>query len=123
MTLPGVPLIRVGHMVPRLPYPVNLHLPPTTGNDTRTNTRNVGSELDIVIPQCPERHEKLGHFLDAWGGLESTLAMLLAQLIPSDLGEALLIFPKLGIKNACDVLTGLGMRKLAPHSTLELTNL
>jgi hypothetical protein len=110
-------------MAPRLPYPVRVHLPPTATPETRTQGRTVGPDLDIIIPQDPARHEKLGRFLEAWGTLESMLTFLLTGLTPLRLGDADLIFPKLGMKNALDLLDGLGRRKLEDDSAKTLTNL
>jgi hypothetical protein len=110
-------------MTPRLPYPVNIHLPPTAEEETRTQPRLTGKELDIVVPQDMARHETLGHFMNAWGALESTLAMCLIHLTELKLGDAHLLFPKLGMKNALDLLDGLGLRKLTPECAETFTKL
>jgi hypothetical protein len=123
MSYPGIPHIRVGYMAPRLPYPVSVYLPPTSGHDTRQQIRTSGRELDISIPQDPARHAKLGRFLNAWGSLESTLDMFLTYLTPLELRDATLFFPKLGMRNAIELLEGLNRRKLAPESADAFTNL
>jgi hypothetical protein len=123
MSFPGVPIVRVGYMAANLPYPVNLTLPPVGGTDTRTNPRTTGSKLDLVVPQEPIRHEKLGRFLEAWGALESTLAFVLKALLHIELGEATLTLSKLGMKNSLELLEGLGLRKLTPDDAKTLTTL
>ena len=120
MSFPGTVAIRVGYMTPRLPYPVNVRLPPTRPPDPRTQTKTVGAELDIVVPQDNTRHEALGRFMDAWGSLESTLTMFLSSLVPIELGDAVLIYPKLGGKNAFELLEALGLRKLDDDSAGKL---
>src|SRR5262249_46641626 len=120
MSYPGTVIVRVGYMAPRLPYPVNVHLPPTRGPDTRTQIRTVGPDLDIAVPQDSTRHEVLGRFMDAWSSVESTIAMLLSRLAPVNLRDANLIFPKLGGKNALELLEGLGLRKLDEDSADKL---
>jgi len=122
MSYPGSHIIRTGWMA-KLPYPVQLVLPPASKPDTRTQIRTVGPILDVTVPQDTTRHDKLGLFLNAWGALESTLTMLLAKILEIRIGEAHLIFPKLGTKNAVDLLDGLGRRKLAPADAEALTNL
>lgn len=111
--------MRFGHMAPRLPYPVTISLPPV-GPDTRTQIRTTGPNLDLVIPLVPERHSKLGQFLDAWGLLESTLAEVLFRLTPLTLGDAMRIFERMGMRNALDLLIGLGQHKLEPDSSSGL---
>jgi hypothetical protein len=64
MSYPGVPIIRVGYMAPKMPYLVRVNLPPVGGPDTRIQIRTVGSELDIVVPTDAVRHEKLGRFMN-----------------------------------------------------------
>jgi hypothetical protein len=123
MSYPGVPIIRIGYMAPRLPYPVNVHLPPVSQPDHRTQGRFSGRDLDVVVPQGSERHEKLGRFLNAWGALESTLGLLLTRLTPLRLGDANFLAPKLGMKNTLDLLDGLGQRKLTPESADDLGRL
>jgi hypothetical protein len=123
MAYPAVPVIRVGYMAPRLPYPVNINLPSISEPETRTEPRLVGRQLDIVVPQDPARHEKLGRFLESWGALESSLTILLTYLTGLRLGQAELIFMRLGTKNALDLLNALGQRKLAEDSSNALTNL
>jgi hypothetical protein len=120
MSYPGTVAIRVGSMATSLPYPVSLHLPPIQGQDQRTEIKTVGPSLDIVVPQDPARHEALGRFMDAWSALESTLAMLLSTISGSDLADAFLIFPKLGAKNAFDLLEGFALRKLHLDSAKKL---
>lgn len=119
--MPSMPRIRVGYMTSKLPYPVNLVLPSSTEN--RTNPQTRGPTLDVVIPQDPARHEKLGRFLDAWGALETSLDFVLHALLYIDLGDAALIIPKLGTKNTLDLLQGLGLRKLVPNDANALINL
>ena len=123
MSHPGVPIVRVGYMAPALPYPVNVYLPPVGQPDARSSARTTGPYLDIVVPQDPLRHEKLGRFLNAWSALESTLAILLTNLSPLNLREANLIFPKLGTKNAVDLLDGLSRRKLTQECAKAVTGL
>jgi hypothetical protein len=123
MTYPDVPIVRVGYMAPRLPYPVNVHLPPVSEPETREQARLIGRELDIIVPQDPTRHEKLGRFLNSWGALESTLTLLLSRLTQLDLRDSHLVLPKLGTRNALDLLDGLGRRKLSKESVRALTAL
>ena len=120
MSFPGVPIIRVGYMAPRLPYPVSVHLPPTDTTDKRSEIRTSGPELDIAVPQDPTRHEKLGAFLDPWSSLESTLAFYFTQLVQIDLGESTLIVPKLGTRSALDLLSALANRKLDDESAARV---
>jgi hypothetical protein len=122
MSFPGVPIIRVGYMTPNLPYPVSIYLPPTE-NDARKEIRTTGRHLDIAAPNSPLRHEALGRFMDAWSLLEDSLTRLLSRLIAIDDTTAGLIAPKLGTKNALDLLEGLGMRKLDGDSSKSLTRL
>jgi hypothetical protein len=122
MAYPGMPAIRIGYMA-RVPYPVNVNLPPLSQPDTRLQIRTVGPELDIAVPDCPERHEKLGQFMDAWSSLESILTMLLSELALVKLDSSYLIFPKLGTKNAIDLLDAFGRRKLDEQSADTLTSL
>jgi hypothetical protein len=49
--------------------------------------------------------------------------MLVSSLIPVDLSDAALIFPKLGTKNALGLLDGLAMRKLNDVSAETLMSL
>jgi hypothetical protein len=123
MSHPGVPIIRIGNMNRGLPYPVNIHLPPASGLETRIQARCTGRDLDIVVPQVPERHEKLGRFMNAWSALESTLAHLLTSLTPLDGPDATLLAPKLGMKNMLELLEGLAHRKLEPDSVQALVKL
>jgi hypothetical protein len=123
MSFPGVPIIRVGYLAPRLPYAVAVNLPPAGGPDTRTEIRTTGPYLDIAVPQDSVRHERLGLFLEAWGSLESTLEYLLKELTSIELGDAGLILPKLGTRNAIEVLDGFGMRKLDAASADKLSSL
>jgi hypothetical protein len=120
MSFPGVPLIRVGYMAPRLPYPVSVHLPPTSTPDTRSDIRTSGPELDIAVPLDPMRHEKLGEFLDAWSSLEGTLAFYFTELMQIDVGEASLIAPKLGTRSALDLLSALALRKIDDASATQV---
>jgi hypothetical protein len=83
----------------------------------------IGSQLDIVVPQDPARHEKLGRFLESWGAFESALTILLTRLTPLRLSNAELIFSKLGTKNALDLLDALGRRTLDEDSARTLTTL
>src|ERR1700733_7427140 len=122
MSFPGAPAIRVGYMAPNLPYPVNLNLPPVRPPDTRTNPRISGPILDLIVPQDPARHEKLGRFMEAWGALESTLEFILERLLAINLGDAAQIVPKLGTKNTLDLLEGLALRKLVPDDAQTLIN-
>lgn len=39
-----------------------------------------------------------------------------------DLGDAVLVFPQLGMRHALDLLEGLGLRKLVPDDARTLTN-
>lgn len=48
---------------------------------------------------------------------------LLKQLIPIDLGDAALILPTLGTRNAIDLLDGFGVRKLDDASASKLSSL
>lgn len=121
MAYPGVPIVRIGYMAPRLPYPVNVNLPPVSQPETRTEARLVGRELDIIVPEDPARHEKLGRFLDSWGALESALTFLLTRLTSLKLHDAGMVISKLGTKNALDLLDGLGRRKLEEDSASRLT--
>jgi hypothetical protein len=123
MSHPHVPIVRVGYMAPALPYPVQVLLPPTTDEDTRTQIRTTGPFLDIAVPRDPSRHEKLGRFLDAWSGLESTLAIVLTKLLPLRLRETNLIISQLGTRNAIDLLEGIGRRNLESESVKVLTAL
>jgi hypothetical protein len=123
MSLPGTVGVRVGFFASRLPYPVNLNLPPISQPDLRQNPRTVGPELDVVVPQDDVRHTKLGRFMDSWSLLESTLPFLLADLLQIEKRDALLTLPKLGMRNAIDLLNGLGMRKLVEADAAVLTNL
>jgi hypothetical protein len=61
--------------------------------------------------------------MDAWSSLESTLGMVLSELIPIDLGDAILILPKLGMKNTLDLFEGLALRKLDPSSASAMVAL
>ena len=106
MSHPHVPIVRVGYMAPALPYLVQVLLPPTTDEDTRTQIRTTGPFLDIAVPRDPSRHEKLGRFLDAWSGLESTLAIVLTKLVPLRLRETNLVISQLGTRNAIDPARG-----------------
>jgi hypothetical protein len=110
-------------MAPRLPYPVNVTLPSVIQTETRTEPRLVGRQLDIIVPQDPSRHEKLGRFLESWGALESTLTILLTYLTGLKLSPAELIFTRLGTKNALDLLDALGRRRLDEDCANALTTL
>jgi hypothetical protein len=123
MSFPGVPIIRVGYMTPRLPYPVNVQLPPIQGPDARTNPRVTGPQLDIIVPEDAIRHEKLGRFLQAWSDLESSLDFVLEKLVGIDLDDAALIMAKFGTKNALELLEGMALRKLFPDDAKALINL
>jgi hypothetical protein len=123
MAFPGVPIIRVGYMAPRLPYPVNVQLPPIQGQGAQATPRITGPQLDIVVPQDTTRHEKLGLFMEAWSSLESSLDFVLERLTGIDLSDAILILPKLGTKNALDLLEGLALRKLIHDDARGLINL
>jgi hypothetical protein len=123
MSFLEVPEVRVGYMAPRLPYPVQVYLPPVSARETRAHARTTGPNLDIIVPQDPSRHEKLGRFMDAWGKLEAQLTFLLMHLTPLRLSDADLIVPKLGMRNALDLLDSLGRRKLDNDSAAVFTNL
>jgi hypothetical protein len=122
MSFPGVPIIRVGYTAPKLPYAVNVNLPPTQGPDPRVNPRFVGPQLDIVVPQDSSRHEKLGNFMEAWSALESSLDFVLQKLTGIELGDAALILSKLGTRNALELLEGLALRKFHPDDAKRLIN-
>jgi hypothetical protein len=123
MTVPGEVAVRVGYMAPRLPYPVNIHLPPIAQPDPCTAPRLSGRDLDIIVPKDEARHTKLGFFLSAWGDLESTLAFLLKALLDISFGEALFLQSKMGMKNTIDFIEAIGMRKLADVDADELCRL
>jgi hypothetical protein len=82
MSFPGVPIIRVGYMAPRLPYPVAVNLPPAGGPDIRTEIRTEGPNLDIVLPQDTVRHEKLGSSWKRGALLRVPLCTYLSSLFP-----------------------------------------
>jgi hypothetical protein len=119
MSFPGAPMIRIGHWAKSLPYPVSVFLPPT-GPDLRDQIRTTGPYLDIAAPQDQTRHEKLGIFMDAWSLLEHTLEMILCHLTAVEGKDASLMVPKFGMKNALDLLEGLGRRKLDMESAERL---
>src|SRR5262249_39478505 len=111
MGVPGTVSIRVGHYPKTLPYPVNLHLPPIAKPDPR-QPRTTGPELDVVVPRDDARHIALGRFMNSWSLLEGTLSSLLSRLLGTDDRDGYLTLPKLGMKNAINLLDALGMSKL-----------
>jgi len=116
--------IRIGYMAPKLPYPVRLHLPGIKAAQTMpSEPRLCGPELDVVIPPGDERHTLLGAFMDAWGRLEATLNMALAELLESDTRTARITASSLGIKQIIDLLNALAANKLEESSTRSLVNL
>jgi hypothetical protein len=122
MAFPKSVEVRVGRFASRLPYPVNVNLPPFDRPDTRP-IRNTGPELNIIIPQDPDRHTKLGIFMDILSLLESTLEYLLSKLLGIQLIEACLSFQKLGMRNAIELFNGLAKRKLLDADALSLITL
>jgi hypothetical protein len=120
--MPAFPAVRIGKMSDDLPYQVKVNLPPI-GTFDHCVPRTVGPELDIVVPSDNTRHLKLGIFMEEWSFLETALALLLSRLLAIELSDALLNLARLGMKNSIDLLTGLGMRKLAPPDSQTLTNL
>jgi hypothetical protein len=116
--------VRVSQMVKALPYPVQVVLPPIAGEQGEPKPpRKTGPVLDIYLPQNDDRHLNLGMFLDAWSLMEQNLSFLISKLLRADLKSADLVMSTLGVRQIIDLLTALGVIKLAPESTDALINL
>jgi hypothetical protein len=123
MSVPLGLAIRVGNMNRGLPYPVNVHLPSTVGPESRTSSRTSGPELDIVIPDCEERHTALGMFMDSWSQLEQHLHSILSVMLGIEFRPGEAIFSTMGMKQISDAIAGLAMRKFPDQSPERLINL
>ncbi len=122
----GVPLglgIRVGKMTDKLPYPVNIRLPSTTTPEVRTSPKTIGPELDIVVPDCPERHTALGAFMDSWSQLEQHLHHILSMFLGVRIELAFPVAASMGMKQICDALNGLALVRLSKEDAQLFVNL
>ncbi|MBR2117976.1 MAG: hypothetical protein V4458_06320 [Pseudomonadota bacterium] len=123
MTVPLGFEIRVGRMADKLPYPVNVQLPSTVESETRDPPRTIGPELDIVIPTCNERHTALGVFMDSWSQMEQHLHAVLSMLLEIEVGSSEVVFSTMGMKQICDAIQAVALRKYSHNGADRLVNL